>query len=349
MAPPDPGQWISLRPAWQPDGTGGTGNSIGDRAGAQMAQLALGDYPDRYRLANELHARPFPVLEPPTRAVLLAIKEPEAAADRDRTADLEHLTALLDRFGAPHPAPGANHYSGALGRAFLKWEMHTEFVTYTLFSGQMGAEPFSDEVFKLFPQDWLAAAPGKLVTSCILWIQPAPPEVMEVMVERDLPVWFDPDSLAASRVSDAEAVVAADFRIDAAGHTRIAVLAKPTIDRHRLGRIVQRLFEIEVYKSMSMLALPQARSVAASVARIDRNLTDSVTAMATGTGREAETLRRRTLATLEVDEADMLTVVLVGSSTSRAFQSGDTAAGAEGWYLYTPRGYAKKLDGEAGQ
>ena len=81
MAPPDPGQWISLRPAWQPDGTGGTGNSIGDRAGAQMAQLALGDYPDRYRLANELHARPFPVLEPPTRAVLLAIKEPEAAAE----------------------------------------------------------------------------------------------------------------------------------------------------------------------------------------------------------------------------------------------------------------------------
>ncbi|MCB1493671.1 MAG: precorrin-3B C(17)-methyltransferase [Rhodobiaceae bacterium] len=71
--------------------------------------------------------------------------------------------------------------------------------------------------------------------------------------------------------------------------------------------------------------------------------------LAANLGREAETLRRRTLATLEVDEVDMLTVVLVGSSTSRAFQSGDTAAGAEGWYLYTPRGYAKKLDGEAGQ
>ena len=318
MAPPDPGQWISLRPAWQPDGTGGTGNSIGDRAGAQMAQLALGDYPDRYRLANELHARPFPVLEPPTRAVLLAIKEPEAAADRDRTADLEHLTALLDRFGAPHPAPGANHYSGALGRAFLKWEMHTEFVTYTLFSGQMGAEPFSDEVFKLFPQDWLAAAPGKLVTSCILWIQPAPPEVMEVMVERDLPVWFDPDSLAASRVSDAEAVVAADFRIDAAGHTRIAVLAKPTIDRHRLGRIVQRLFEIEVYKSMSMLALPQARSVAASVARIDRNLTDSVTAMATGTGREAEILHELLAVSAEIELLSSTTAFRFGAAEAYA-------------------------------
>ena len=33
-----------------------------------MAQLALDDYPDRYRLVNELHARPFPELAAPCRA-----------------------------------------------------------------------------------------------------------------------------------------------------------------------------------------------------------------------------------------------------------------------------------------
>ena len=69
--------------------------------------------------------------------------------------------------------------------------------------------------------------------------------------------------------------------------------------------------------------------------------------LASNLGRPEEALRERTLGTLEVDEVDMLTVVLVGSSTSRAFGSGVGAAGAGGRWLYTPRGYAKKMDGGA--
>ncbi len=61
-------------------------------------------------------------------------------------------------------------------------------------------------------------------------------------------------------------------------------------------------------------------------------------------GREGESLTPRTLATLDVDEVDMLTVVLVGAARSRLFDSGDGAAGAQGRWLYTPRGYAKKID-----
>ena len=66
------------------------------------------DYPGRYALSNELHARPFPELTAPCRAAYVAIKQPEKAAERDRAADLAHLIALLDRYGAPHPAPGAS-------------------------------------------------------------------------------------------------------------------------------------------------------------------------------------------------------------------------------------------------
>ena len=126
-----------------------------------MAQLALDDYPDRYALANELHARPFPELTAPCRALHLAIKHEGDAAERDRERDRAHLAALLDRYGAPHPPPGANHYSGALGRGFLKWEMHTEFVTYTLFLDGVAEPPFSGEMSTLFPEDWLAATPGQ--------------------------------------------------------------------------------------------------------------------------------------------------------------------------------------------
>jgi cobalt-precorrin 5A hydrolase/precorrin-3B C17-methyltransferase len=58
--------------------------------------------------------------------------------------------------------------------------------------------------------------------------------------------------------------------------------------------------------------------------------------LATSLGRPEERLTHRTLATLAVDEVDMLTVVLVGSTQTRRLETGD------GPRIYTPRGYARK-------
>ena len=66
-------------------------------------------------------------------------------------------------------------------------------------------------------------------------------------------------------------------------------------------------------------------------------------------GRPEERLELRTLATLRTDEVDMLTVVLIGASRSRAFRTGDAGAGAQGWRIYTPRGYAKRIDAPEAQ
>ena len=255
-----------------------------------LVQLALDDYPDRYALSNELHARPFPELSAPCRALHLAIKEPRNAADRDRDRDRAHLLALLDRYGAPHPPPGASHYSGPLGRGFLKWELHTEFVTYTLFVEGVAEVPFSGELLTLFPADWLAEAPGQILVSCLVRIESVAPGAIETALDRDFPKWFLPESLAVSQVVDGEAVIAGDFRIDERGHSRFVVLAAPQIGRRRLGRIVQRVLEIETYTVAAMLTLPVARAVAGSVARLDRELSAIVGQMASGAGQEAETL-----------------------------------------------------------
>ncbi|SFN65271.1 cobalt-precorrin 5A hydrolase / precorrin-3B C17-methyltransferase [Cohaesibacter marisflavi] len=68
--------------------------------------------------------------------------------------------------------------------------------------------------------------------------------------------------------------------------------------------------------------------------------------LASNLGRPDEELKMRTLATLDIEEVDMLTVVLVGSSQSRQWRSGDRSVGDNGWMAYTPRGYAKRIDGE---
>lgn len=67
---------------------------------------------------------------------------------------------------------------------------------------------------------------------------------------------------------------------------------------------------------------------------------DTPVMLASSLGRPEEDIRYRNLADLQVDEVDMLTVVLVGSSHSRLAQLG------EGPRMFTPRGYARKIDGD---
>ncbi len=74
---------------------------------------------------------------------------------------------------------------------------------------------------------------------------------------------------------------------------------------------------------------------------------DTPVLLASSLGRPEERLVLRRLDALEVDEVDMMTIVLVGASASRRVASGDISAGAGGEWIYTPRGYAKRIDGEA--
>src|SRR5690606_18816498 len=139
-------------------------------------------------------ARPFPVLNAPAFAAFLAIKAPEDAAGRDRDADLAHLTALLDRHGAPHPQPDATHWFGDIGRHQLKWESHTEFVTYTIFGPGIADRPFDPALFEVFPADWLADAPGVRITSALIRIERGGDDG----IPEHLADWFVGESLAVS-------------------------------------------------------------------------------------------------------------------------------------------------------
>ncbi len=245
----------------------------------------IDDHPQRYALVNELHARPFPAIESPCHVAYLAIKEPLNAANRDRARDRAHLLTLLDRHGAGHPPPEATHWSGAIGRHTLKWESHTEFVTYLAFAPGVGSRAFDPAEAEVFPADWLGEAPGRRLCSVLIRVEHMPSDPAEVT--RRIEAWFVPESLTASVVIDGQAIVAGDFRIDPAGHMRFAVFVQPGVGARRIGRVVQRLCEVETYRAMSMLGLKRARDLSARLNALDPQLTDLVGAMQ-GDGASAE-------------------------------------------------------------
>ncbi len=235
------------------------------------------DHPLRYQLANELHARPFPSMEPPSTVVFMAIKRPTEAVSRDRSADVAHLINLLDRHGASHPQPDATHYSGQIGRFVLKWEQHTEFVTYTAYWPGMSTRVFDPQDIDVFPQDWLESAPGQRITSALIRVKRRDDDITN-----ELDDWFVAESLAVSNVLDGAAQMAGDFRIDPAGHVRFAVFADANTGDRRVGRIVQRLCEIETYKTMSMLGFERARQLSAKIDALDTALAKLMNEMTVG-------------------------------------------------------------------
>ena len=106
----------------------------------------------------------------------------------------------------------------------------------------------------------------------------------------------------------------------------------------RLHAAAEGDFVIAFYNPVSMrrrTLLAEARDIL-----LKHRPAETPVMLASSLGRPEEHVRYRRLDALDVDEVDMLTVVLVGSSHSKL------AALGEGPRMYTPRGYARKIDGD---
>lgn len=106
----------------------------------------------------------------------------------------------------------------------------------------------------------------------------------------------------------------------------------------RLHAAAEGDFVIAFYNPVSKrrrTLLAQARDIL-----LEHRPADTPVMLASNLGRVDENVRYRRLEDLKVDEVDMLTVVLIGSSHSKLAQLG------EGPRMYTPRGYARKIDGD---
>ena len=240
-----------------------------------MAQLI--DHPLRQATASELHARPFPHISAPARAAFFAYTSAQNDSGRREAADREHFLRLLDHYGVAHPANTESHFFGQLGEVWIKWECHTEFVTYTAFVDDLSDRAFDGSEFSIFPAAWQASLPGTTLSSTSIRVE----EDQDTQsIKNKLEDWFVSESLAASRVLDSAAVIAGDYRMDDNGNMRFAVFVPASTGRRRVGRIVQRLNEIEVYKTMSMLGLMRARALSVELNSVDTNLSALVAELA---------------------------------------------------------------------
>ena len=226
-------------------------------------------HPQRALLHNEVHARPPEPLSAPL-ALTHIVMWTDAAG---RAASRAHLAALLRDHHLPPPDDHTTHLRIDLGGFRLRWELHTEFVTWTfsvpLPEGTAAARAQPPAAVESVPHAWLGKLPGQCLCGLHLWVLPAGHArddtctlVRQMLRE---------DSLVASAVADGQAEVVTDFAIHADGYSRMLLLAGELSPR-RLGRLVLRLLEIETYRMAALLGLPAARSVGQELAQAEGEL-----------------------------------------------------------------------------
>ncbi len=221
-------------------------------------------HPLREALHHEVHARPYERLMAPLLLTHIGMLEADAAHTH------AHLCALLRDRHLPLPADDANHLSLDVGGVQLRWEKHTEFHTYT-FWRQLPEEVVGFNLTPLaeLPASWLAGLPGQWLVGLNVLVLPmnSVASGLPSIVRRDL----DEDSLVGCAAMEGAATVYTDFRLRDGGFGRWIILADDMTPR-RLGRLVQRVVEVETYRMMALLGMPAAREVGAALATAERDL-----------------------------------------------------------------------------
>ena len=230
------------------------------------------DHPQRYALADEVHARPPEPLESPSRTTYLAVLIDAEDRERERL----HLAALCARH-AQSPPPEATQFVASLGALRLRWERHGEFSGYTFSTTGRSTAPWGEPPSALLPPDWLAAIPGVTMVAAQAELLPADASG-SVPDAAALSQHFGSQIVVGAEIGDGAGMAFTDFRIQTDGCTRFLVLNRGFTPR-QAGRMLQRLFEIEAYRMMSLLALPIARRQSPRIVTIEKalaTLTDDI-------------------------------------------------------------------------
>lgn len=272
------------------------------------------EHSERTAVLGELHARPFLPITVPRAIFHFAFMTDEAAAKADR----QRVGAMATARGLAMPHKHAKYHRFAFGKWDLRWEQHTEFTTYTWSTGQGAEDPFS-RADPVRLGEVTMEPPGPLIVAVNMSL------IDGARFEGSVGEFFHPESLCIVKGCSGKGRVSTDFVVDPSGFTRILMESK-SMSPVQAGRLVQRVLEIETYRTLALLGLPVARRVGPELNRVERELSEITTAISeTREHSQSHDLLKR---------LRDLAALLEAQSAKTAFRFGATRAY---WDLVTER------------
>jgi uncharacterized membrane-anchored protein len=248
----------------------------------------------RESLVQEIHARPFMQLNESSDVYCFLKLTGEGVSD----SELHNLTKFCDTHQLAHPPLNAKHYSASTNDYKFRWERHGEFTTFTVYIPSTDL-PFSAALPNNF-LDWLSETKGEiLVASHVSVRNEADFDAVDDLFTSQ---YFQQGATIVSCTNDEKAKIFTDHKVHESGLERI-FLQSSGISASRLGRTVQRLLDINNYRSMALLGLPQAQFATKKLALLDRSLSESLHQLRTSNQPDKQSIDVKNSI---VSESDML-------------------------------------------
>ena len=247
--------------------------------------IAMNNHPLRAELHNEVHTRPRPPVSAPQVISHLSVLH-HRRHERPRPTRLAEWCA---RNGLTPPSDGQSHFDAQLDTLLVKWERHGEFDDYTVYA--QGCDP--EQPFRPNPADALLNqlvddSQGEVIAALRIAVLHAGEHGFALSRAEQL---LGSTMLVGAAISDSDAALYSDFHLDPDGFGRFLLVDQAT-NASQMGRAVQRVIEMEVYRMMAMLAFPEARDLARQLDRAERDLAGLVARLDVAPNSEEPALLR---------------------------------------------------------
>lgn len=230
--------------------------------------MGIVEYSERQMLHAELNADIYELVSIPLQLSHLVLLSDRQWVGQERNLVIQ----LCERFGVKILNGNFDQLSVELGLFRLRWERHTEYSTYTFYGTGPFDVPFAKPTISYVPRDWLASLPGEVLVATHIALDDRRRPSRSLS---ELATLFASNTVIGSKVSGGSASVWSDNQIHPDGFTRI-LIHDDNLRSRQVGRLVQRLLEIETYRMLAILPLTMTRDVIPQLEQYEDQLADLI-------------------------------------------------------------------------
>ena len=215
------------------------------------------EHPLRRTLSDELHARAFHDFDGAGRVIRFVF-----LVGNDDRAAVSYINEFMVKNRLPALDGGTNFCRHEMEGYALRIERHTEFLTISFLqsglkvASGLATNAFDEGLLAHMPFAWARQTPAPLFHAIWVEVGGKPPRRLsqQTMIEH-----LQSRAVASNNFSDLAAQVHFAFDIDNSGFSRV-VIFNSAIVASRMGRIVQRVVEIETYRLLALLGLSTVKA-----------------------------------------------------------------------------------------
>jgi uncharacterized membrane-anchored protein len=227
----------------------------------------------RLTLHNEVHSRPTSEVSLPAIVHYVAVFSDGVTTEQA----CQHLQQLPNMAGLSADKLLDQFIQIPIANGVLKWEKHTEFTRYIVYQTVTAEQAFEaisqpEAGLEILPPGWLAGIPGRTFVAARVMILPDPLNDTQSTL-KSARQWLGQNPVVASMIGvDGHSLAVSDFLIDDSGFEQVLIFAPLGSSATRIGRVVQRVLEVETYRMMALRGLPVAKALGPQLTAAEKQL-----------------------------------------------------------------------------